>query len=433
MKDLPKGAWARARTMTGLAIKVAGKELARRVRGSAEAAAALETRIEQAKLVAKSLSRMKGAAMKAGQLLSIDAGDLLPPEVAEVLAKLQSDAEPIDFPPMREVVRDDLGPEKLGRLVGLGAEPPASASIGQVYRAFVDGAPVAVKVQYPGVAESIDSDLALLAKLGQGVLTLSGRKVPLDELMAELSRVLHYETDYVRERGHLEYFASALAGDPRFIVPVTHPDLCSRRVLTMSWEEGEPLQAWMRRPQSAARREALGRAALDLFCIELFTLGLVQTDPNFGNFLVRGDEPRLVLLDFGATLAYDEAFRGAYARLVSSMVDGSPERIIDESVAFGLLDPRESAETRTAFVDLLVAAIAPLISDVQPFAFDDASYAKRLQELGERFARSVRYSPPPKNLVFLHRKLGGLYQLLRRLDLSLDLRPFLDRLLQAAA
>ncbi len=108
-------------------MKVAGKELARRARGKADDFA-LKTRIEQAKLVAKSLARMKGAAMKAGQLLSIDAGDLLPPEVSEVLAKLQSDAEPIDFAPMREVVRQELG-DKLERLVGLGEHrprPPAS-------------------------------------------------------------------------------------------------------------------------------------------------------------------------------------------------------------------------------------------------------------------------------------------------------------------
>ena len=419
--------------MTGLAMKVAGKELARRVRGDDAQDGTLKTRIEQAKLVAKSLARMKGAAMKAGQLLSIDAGDLLPPEVAEVLAKLQSDAEPIDFAPMREVIREELGHEKLARLVGLGEQPPAAASIGQVYRATVDGQPVAVKVQYPGVAESIDSDLALLAKLGQGVLTLSGRKVPLDDLIAELSKVLHYETDYGRERAYLERFASGLASDPRFIVPKAHADLSSGRVLTMSWEEGEPLQAWLRKGQPLARREALGRAVLDLLCIELFTLGMVQTDPNFGNFLVRGDEPRLVVLDFGASLEFDAAFLDSYARLLSAMTAGSPRRVIDESLAFGLLDPRESAETRAALAELLIAAVAPLVSDEQPFVFANADYSKRIQELGERFARGVRFSPPPKELVFLNRKLGGLFQLLRRLELALDLRPYLEQLLGRAA
>ncbi len=285
-----------------------------------------------------------------------------------------------------------------------------------------------MKVQYPGVAESIDSDLALLAKLGQGVLTLSGRRVPLDDLLAELSKVLHFETDYERERYYLTRFSEALAGDQRFIVPSAYPDLSTKRVLTMTWEEGEPLQAWIRRGQSLPKREAVGRAVLDLVCLELFTLGMVQTDPNFGNFLVRGEEPRLVLLDFGATLEFDAKFLDSYARLVSAMTDASPQRVIDESFAFGLLDRRESPETRALLAELLIAAVAPLVSSQQPFAFSDADYSKRMQDLGERFARSVRYSPPPKELVFLNRKLGGLFQLLRRLDLALDLRPYLELL-----
>ncbi len=433
MKEVPKSAWQRSRAMVGLAAKVASKEVGSRLRNLAASSESktvqtLAARVEQAKLLAESLGRMKGALMKAGQLLSIDAGDLLPPEVTEVLAKLQSEAEPVDFAALREVVLADLGPEKLARFEGLGGVAAASASIGQVYRAHVDGAPVAVKIQYPGVAESIDSDLGLLEKLGQSMVALSGRKVDLGDFVNELRQVLHYEADYVRERGFIERFAAGLAHDPRFVVPATYPELSSKRVLTMSWEEGVRLGEWLRGAHSRETRTALGKAVLDAFVLELFTLGVVQTDPNFANFLVRESDsgPRLVLLDFGASVEFDAAFRTGYAKLLRAMASGDDARIIAEGIAFALLDARESAESKALFARMLATSVEPFAPHRQPFSFSDAGYTTRLRAAGEQLSRSLKYSPPPKRLIFLHRKLGGIFQLLKRLDVALDLTPYWD-------
>ncbi|MBC7794414.1 MAG: AarF/ABC1/UbiB kinase family protein [Clostridia bacterium] len=421
--------------LVGLAANLARKEVGNRLRsaitGDASDAKTLAVRIEQAKLLVEDFGRLKGAVMKAGQLLSMDAGDLVPPEVVAVLEKLQANAEIVPFATMRQVLLDEIGPEKLARLENIEEVPAASASIGQVYRAYVDGNAVAVKVQYPGVAESIDSDLVVLRKLGHSLITLSGRKMKLDAFTEELGRVLHFEADYERERAYMDRFARALAADARYCVPQSCPELSTNRVLTMSWEEGVPFAAYVKTPHPRATREAIGHALLDLFFTELFDLGVVQTDPNFANFLVRENGPCIVLLDFGASVEFDPEFRSAYVELVRSIASGDAKRIVDSAIAFGVIDPREKVETLSLFTDLLIHAFVPFREDRQPFAFSDKSYLDEARVQGERFTRELLYSAPPKQLVFLHRKLGGLFVMLKQLDVALDLRPYADRLMGA--
>lgn len=221
---------------------------------------------------------------------------------------------------------------------------------------------------------------------------------------------------------------AGLAHDPRFVVPATYPELSSKRVLTMSWEEGVRLGEWLRGAHSRETRTALGKAVLDAFVLELFTLGVVQTDPNFANFLVRESDsgPRLVLLDFGASVEFDAAFRTGYAKLLRAMASGDDARIIAEGIAFALLDARESAESKALFARMLATSVEPFAPHRQPFSFSDAGYTTRLRAAGEQLSRSLKYSPPPKRLIFLHRKLGGIFQLLKRLDVALDLTPYWD-------
>ena len=430
----PADAFRRGKSVLALAAGVAGQELRHKLRSGFASgaeklgASQLRARIEQAKLMAESLGRLKGALMKAGQLLSIDAGELLPPEASEILAKLQGNAEPVDFTVIRGVLSEELGEEGLARLVDLDETPAASASIGQVHRATVSGRPVAVKVQYPGVAESIDSDIGLVEKLGKSWLTLSRSEIDLAGLFEELRIILHYEADYVRERTYLDRFGTLLENDPRFVVPKSEPSLSSRRVLTMSWEEGVSLSEWAKSHPPLAARTALGHALLDLYCLEFFQWGIVQTDPNFGNFLVRPDN-RIVLLDFGASVEYDDAFRHDYVALLRAVDRGDPKPIVASAIALGVLDAREPKAARDAFADMIVCAAEPFEAAKQPFVFRDSDYSSRSREVIARFTKSLVYSPPPRRLIFLHRKLGGLFQLLKRLDVELDLRPYWERML----
>ncbi len=430
--------WSRSKELLALAAGVARHELTRSVKSaltsSAEklASSDLAARLAQAELIAGSLGRLKGAFMKAGQLMSMDASDLLPPEAQRVLSSLQSHAEPVPWATLREVLVEDLGEAKLLSFVGLDETPAASASIGQVHRATVHGLPVALKIQYPEVADNIDTDLELVRKLAQGSLTLSRRPIDLRDTFEELKRVLHGEADYERERHFLERFGELLADDPRFVVPQSFPELSSRRVLTMTWEEGVPLGEWVNSAPTYEEREWVASLLLDLYCREFFEWGTVQTDPNFGNFLVRPAAREIVLLDFGATVTYDEAFRADYVKLLRALATADPAALIQVGIAQGLVDARESPEALDLFVEMLRVALEPFETK-GPFAFGDADYAARSRDVVRRFIEQLRHSAPPRRLLFLHRKLGGLFQLLKRLDVTLDLRPYWQRMLDLPA
>lgn len=432
--DGPQRGWFnRSARLVRMAGRVAGREVRHRVQGTFErsleriAESEVMTRVDQAKALVETLSQLKGAVMKAGQLLSIDASEFLPPEAMEVLARLQNQAEPVDFAVVQAVLHEDLQ-ERVERLEDLDPKAAAAASIGQVHRARFQGRPVAVKIQYPGIAESIDSDLNALKRVAQSWLKVSGRRIDLDGTFAELAHILHQEADYTQELQNLERYRALVGDDPRFRVPAAHPEVSARRVLTMDWAEGETLHAWIRGGPEASLRLKLAHEVLDLYCQEFFEWGFVQTDPNHGNFLV-GPDGRLVLLDLGAAMEYDLEFRRRYVELLKVMAGGDDREIVEAGIAFDLLDAQEGEEVRQLFADLLRAAAAPFAPELQPFHFRDEDYAKRSRSVGMEFVQSLRFSPPPRKLLFLHRKLGGLFNLLKRLDVSLDLHPYWERMI----
>ena len=428
---------SRSLKLLGLATKVGRKELAQNlkdqfVKGVDEVASGrLKTRLEQARLIAENLSQLKGAAMKAGQLLSLDASDFFPPEAVEILAKLQSQADPVAWETLRQVFVEDLGEERLREFTSYATLASASASIGQVHRGHLHGRDVAIKIQYPGVADSIDSDLAILKRLAQGFVSVTGRKMDLSELFDELAMVLKQEADYRSERENMLEFRRLLAGNPDFAVPEPIDPHCSRRVLTMSWEEGQSISAWLGTRPSAGDRERIGRLVLDLYCREFFEWGLVQTDPNYANFLVQttaDNRPRLVILDFGATRRYTSEFRQDYTGLLNELGTLDRARIVRSFTSFGLIDARESDETRELFAEFLLLAVEPFARSRQPFRFRDDDYARRSRQAGQKFTQSLKFSPPPRKILFLHRKLGGIFTLLKKLDVQIDLVPYWERM-----
>ena len=358
----------------------------------------------------------------------MDGRVILPPEAKRVLSTLQGEAEPVPFSEVRAVLSEDLGEEKLALFESLEEHAAACASIGQVHRAYVHGIPVALKVQHRGIRETIDADLELVHRVAKGWLSVSRRPIDLRATFEELSKILHLEADYSRERAFLERFGELLAGDTRFVVPQSFPLLSSARVLTMTWEDGVTLGEWARRSPPRQDRQRLAASLLDLYCMEFFEWGLVQTDPNFGNFLVRDGAREIVLLDFGATVVYEPGFRRRYVALLRAMSSGTDAAMIAAGIEHGLLDEREDAETRALFVSMMRVSLEPFHASRQPFSFADADYAARSRDIVLRFTERLRFSPPPRELLFLHRKLGGLFQLLKRLDVALDLTPYWERM-----
>lgn len=441
---MKKGTTSRSLKLFGLAAKVGTSEMAQSIKSKFSKASdrltadKMSARLDQAKWIADNLSQMKGAAMKVGQLLSIDAGDHFPPEAMAILAKLQSSAEPMDFDLIRKVLVEDIGERKIGDFEDLSIVADAAASIGQVHRARLNDRSVAIKIQYPGIAESIESDLKILKGLANSLLGFSGREMDLTELFGEFQRVLEQEADYRVELTLMKAYRENLmrtfpiekGQSALYRVPEPVEAYSGRRVLTMTWEDGVGIDTWLKSQPSLVRRERVANALLDLFCYEFFEWGLVQTDPNFANFLIAPDDA-LVLLDFGAALTYDETFRLRYRNFLGAMGSLDSAHIIREGEAFGLISDRESDETKKLFSELLINSVEPFFASKQPFQFDDSDYAKRTREAGQRFGRSLKYSPPPQRILFLHRKLGGIFNFVRKLDVRLDLTPYWKKMVGA--
>jgi predicted unusual protein kinase regulating ubiquinone biosynthesis (AarF/ABC1/UbiB family) len=303
------------------------------------------------------LAQMRGAAMKVGQLLSLEGGDFLPPELAEILGHLRADAHFMPPKQLDSVLKRNFGPEYRGRFAKFDVRPVAAASIGQVHRAVTkDGRDVALKVQYPGVRESIDSDVRNVGSL----LRLSGlvpKEIDLTPLMEEARRQLHEEADYGREAEMLARFGALLAGDGRYLVPEVHDDLTMGDVLGMSFVESVPIETRVDAGQEV--RDALVKSLVALMLRELFEFGLMQTDPNFANYRVQPESGRLVLLDFGATRAFGPDLVAQYRGLMRAGFAGDRDAVAASMEEIGFIEPETEARHREPILDMAEMAMAP--------------------------------------------------------------------------
>ena len=237
-RPVPTGRANRAARMGGLTAGLLGSAAAegarQLLRGQRPSPRDMFLTPSNAQRLTHQLSQMRGAAMKMGQLLSLEAGDLLTPELAAVLRPLQAQAHFMPPAQLKKVLSAAWGPDFTKRFKKFDVRPIAAASIGQVHRAQTrDGRDVAVKVQYPGIRDSIDSDIRNLTSL----MRMSGlvpRGLEMGPLLEEARIQLHEEADYAKEAGHMQRFATLLADDPNCIVPEFCEDLSTQDILTMS-------------------------------------------------------------------------------------------------------------------------------------------------------------------------------------------------------
>jgi predicted unusual protein kinase regulating ubiquinone biosynthesis (AarF/ABC1/UbiB family) len=385
---------------------------------------------DNARRLAERLSEMRGAAMKVGQLLSMESGELLPPQLSQVLARLREDAHRMPLGQVAQVLEQAWGKGWDRDFRRFAFTPLAAASIGQVHRAELrDGTALAVKVQYPGIRESIDSDVDNVAAVLR-LTSLVPREIDLAPLLTEAKRQLHAEADYRQEAGFLQRFAVHLAGDGRFAVPQAVASHTTAQVLAMTYLEGAPIESLGE--AAAPVRNAVAEQLLELALREVLEWGLIQTDPNFANFRYDAAARRILLLDFGASRDYPAARRRAFAELLLAGSDGAAADIARSAVAVGYLAEDDPPAYRDGIVQLLRAATEPLRSR-EDYDFAASDLAARVSDsvlqlrLRERFSRI-----PPPDVLFLHRKLGGLYLLFRLLRARIPVRALLLPALEAA-
>ena len=419
---VPDGRLSRLARLGSLATGVAGGMLAE---GARQLAAGKRPKVSElvltpanARRVADQLAQLRGAAMKVGQLMSMDAGNLLPPELAEILARLREDARTMPMSQVVQVLETHWGKGWEQGFERFSFTPCAAASIGQVHRARThDGQELAIKLQYPGVRRSIDSDVDNVATL----LRVSGllpKSLDVAPLLEEAKRQLHEEADYRREAENLQRFGSLLADANDFVLPQAVDALTRSDILAMSWVDGVAVESLTDAPQ--ALRDRIATLLIGLLFRELFEFRLIQTDPNFANYRFDTASERLVLLDFGATRPYSGTVVESYRRLMAGAIRGDRAAMSTAAQEIGYFQDTIHAHQRDAVIDLFATACEPLCHP-GVYDFGASDLAVRLRDAGLKLSLDRDFwHTPPADALFLHRKLGGLYLLAARLGARVD-------------
>ena len=378
--------------------------------------------------VADRLSHLRGAAMKLGQMISLDSGDMLPPELGEILARLRERAHHMPPQQLQRVLAAEWGQNWRTRLLRFDARPIAAASIGQVHRASThDGRELAVKVQYPGVRESIDSDVDNVSTLLRVSGLLPG-ELDIAPLLAEAKLQLHEETDYVREGAQMEEYRRLLADRADFVVPALDPEFTTANVLAMTYVAGQPIETL----ETAAKdeRDRVTALLIDLVLDEIFSFGLMQTDPNFANYRYQPASGRIVLLDFGATRRVMPETADAYRWLLGAGLSGDRDAVVVAALDAGFIGPTVASRHRAA-LDRMIDDLLTATNQPGPFDFADRRFLGVIREQAATLvADRTTWHIPPTDKLLVQRKISGTALLAARLRANVDIRAKVAAILE---
>lgn len=381
--------------------------------------------------VADKLSNMRGAAMKMGQLLSMDSGNLLPDELSSILERLRSDAVTMPMSQLVMVLESHWGKDWDERFNRFSFEPLAAASIGQVHEATcTQGRHLAIKVQYPGVRQSIDSDIDNVHSL----LRMTGiipKTLDLQPLVDEARQQLKQEADYLMEGAHLDAYREHLQGFERkndLVIPAYYPELSTSEILTMDYVAGDSLDSL--RSMSNTKRTDIMSLMFSLFFAELFDFKTVQTDPNLANYLYQADNHKLVLLDFGAVRGFSPEFVGKYHKAICAATNQDREALDKALHSLGFFESGMKVANREVVLDIFTLAAEPLRYEGD-YSFGQSDLAKRIQERGLSVSSDPdAWHTPPPDVLFLHRKMAGLYLMATRLNASVNVQALFAQYLK---
>jgi len=399
----------------------------------------------QANYLASELGKLKGSVVKIGQMLAIYGEHILPPEITRALQTLNDDTATLSWPTIELTLRELLG-EKLNEL-DVDPTPIGTASLAQVHRATViaTGEQVVLKIQYPGVADAINSDLALFKQLLK-VSNIVPQTRSLDAWFEEIRDLLHHEVDYEAEAMTTERFYDRLSHDPRYVVPKINRTYSKKRLLCMSYEPGITVVSEALQLLPHERRNAIGQAAIEVMMKEIFVWGEMQTDPNFGNYLVRVSDSddgidKLVLLDFGAIREFDNHLLTIAHGLLKAGYRHDHQAMKLAMRGYDFFDSM-SEKVRSDIASLFLLATEPFsdpatnpnipadcLDKNNRYIWANSKLHSRLSSAATRAMQSFEFNLPPKEFMFISRKFIGAYTFLTVLDAYTDsnklVKPYL--------
>ena len=400
---------------------------------------------EQADYLVAEIGKLKGSIVKIGQMMALYGEHFLPEEITQALNTLNNQTVALAWPAIKAQLQQQLG-SKLDDLT-IDHEPLGTASLAQVHRATrkSDGLQLVLKVQYPGVADAIDSDMSLF----KNMLKLT-RMVPqtreFDQWFDEVREMMHREVSYDIEAATTRRFAERLKDDPRYIVPRIIDDYCTDRVLCMTYEFGVPINSPVMLSLPQARRNQLGEASLEIAVREIFEWGEMQTDPNFGNYLVRlgnGEDQldQIILLDFGAIRQFDSHLLGVARNLIQAGYYHDPDMMVKAMTGYEFFDsipPSIKPDMAKVFLLATEAFSSPMNNPDLPQGVMDEQFRydwkksqlhSRVMQQASRSMASRYFSVPPKEFMFISRKFIGAYTFMTVIEAKTNVRDMIKRYL----
>ncbi|MDF2416580.1 AarF/ABC1/UbiB kinase family protein [Acinetobacter beijerinckii] len=396
---------------------------------------------EQAHYLVSEIGKLKGSIVKIGQMMALYGEHFLPEEITQALNTLNNQTVALAWPGIKTHLQEQLG-AKLDELT-IDHEPIGTASLAQVHRATrkSDGLELVLKIQYPGVAEAIDSDMNLF----KNMLKLT-RMVPqtreFDQWFDEVREMMHREVDYGIEAATTRRFAERLKDDSRYVVPEIVEEFCADKVLCMTFERGVPINSPVMLSLPQERRNQLGEASLEIAVRELFEWGEMQTDPNFGNYLVRlgnGDDvkDKIVLLDFGAIRQFDDNLLTVARNLIHAGYDHDKNAMVKAMTGYEFFDGMpDSIKPGMADVFLIATEAFSCPSnnpDIPVGVMDEQDrydwkksqlHSRVMQQAAQSMA-SRYFSVPPKEFMFISRKFIGAYTFMTVIEAKTNVRKMI--------